>query len=780
MRKSVMRTLISIILIILILLVCVTRSCDNTETRKDIYITPRPSGLTLENGVFTIDSNTKISVENKEQAKVAGLFTSLVNKSTGSIISVSENSKDANIKLISDNTLSKTGSYILKVTKDSIIIKASSLAGFFYAFQTIRLSLPSGIESGKTIGMKLQVPAMSITDQPRFEYRGLMLDVARFFMPLDGVKKVIDCMSMLKLNKLHLHLSDDTGWRLEIKKYPKLTEVGAWRVDRSGLPFYERRNQQPGEKATYGGYYTQDEIRELVEYASIRQVEIIPEIDVPAHSCAALASYPELACPNVKKQITVLPGLGGRDTEIIYCAGKEETFKFLSDVIDEVDALFPSQYIHMGGDEANKFYWNTCPLCKKRMKEESIAEVEDLQGYFMQRVSKYIKSKGKTMIGWDELTNSTVPEGTVIMGWQGNGNAALKAAEKGHQFIMTPARLLYLIRYQGPQWFEPLTYFGNNLMKDIYMYEPIQKNWNKEYSDLLIGVQASMWTEFCNSTDDVMYQIFPRLAALAEVAWSDNGEKDWDTFQKALDNYLEHLDAKNVKYAKSMFNIQHKSIPTGNGIKVSLESERTDVEIRYTTDGSEPDIDSHIYTDTLFISGNTVLKAATFKDSKLMGKTLKLDLNFNKATGKIISGNNKDEYLLTNGIRGSLRESDFEWCTNYRSDNNFVLDLQKQEKIQKVKLGCLTNYGMGVHIPRRIKIEFSDNGKEYTTVKEKVFSDEEIFKEGNLVEDISFEFENTETRYIKVFIEDAGKIPSTHFMRPGQFSKFCIDEIIIE
>ena len=414
------------------------------------------------------------------------------------------------------------------------------------------------------------------------------------------------------------------------------------------------------------------------------------------------------------------------------------------------------------------------------MKQEGITHVEDLQGYFMTIVSDYIKSKGKTMIGWDELTNSTVPEGTIIMGWQGYGNAALKAAEKGHQFIMTPARILYLIRYQGPQWFEPLTYFGNNLMKDIYMYEPIQKNWNKEYSDLLIGVQASMWTEFCNSTDDVMYQIFPRLAALAEVAWSDNGEKDWDTFQKALDNYLEHLDAKNVKYAKSMFNIQHKSIPTGNGIKVSLESERTDVEIRYTTDGSEPDIDSHIYTDTLFISGNTVLKAATFKDSKLMGKTLKLDLNFNKATGKIISGNNKDEYLLTNGIRGSLRESDFEWCTNYRSDNNFVLDLQKQEKIQKVKLGCLTNYGMGVHKPRRIKIEFSDNGKEYTTVKEKVFSDEEIFKEGNLVEDISFEFENTETRYIKVFIEDAGKIPSTHFMRPGQFSKFCIDEIIIE
>lgn len=776
MINTLIKTLISIVII---LQITVIYSCD-TERTEEVYITPAPFKLKPDNGVFTINNNTVVSVDNKEQANIAKLFTTLINNATGSELTISENNNNAAIKLITDKTLTKEGSYILKVTKDNIVIKASSLAGFYYAFQTIRLSLPSGIESGKTIGTKLQVPAMIITDYPRFEYRGLMLDVARFFMPLDGVKQLIDCMSMLKLNKLHLHLTDDTGWRLEIKRYPKLTAVGAWRVDRNELPFYERRNQQSGEKATYGGFYTQEEIKELVEYATDRQVEIIPEIDVPAHSCAALASYPELACPNVKKPITVLPGLGGRDTEIIYCAGKEETFKFLFDIIDEVSELFPSQYIHMGGDEANKHYWKTCPLCKNRMKQEGITHVEDLQGYFMQRVSKYIKSKGKTMIGWDELTNSSVPEGTVIMGWQGYGNAAMKAAEKGHQFIMTPARLLYLIRYQGPQWFEPLTYFGNNLMKDIYMYEPVQKNWNKEYSDLLIGVQASMWTEFCNNTDDVMYQIFPRLAALAEVAWNDNGKKDWDTFQKALDNYLEHLDAKNVKYAKSMFNIQHKSVPTGNGIKVNLESERTDVEIRYTTDGSEPSMSSYLYTDTLFIPGSTVLKAATFKNKKQMGQTLKLDLNFNKATGKMVSGNNKDEYLLTNGVRGSLRESDFEWCTNYRSDNNFVLDLQKQERIQKVKLGCLTNYGMGVHKPRRIKIEFSDNGKEYTIVKEKVFSDEEIFKEGNVVEDVSFEFENTETRYIKVFIEDAGKIPSTHFMRPEQFSKFCIDEIIIE
>lgn len=754
-------------------------SC-HTENKKDIYITPRPSKLLFTNGVFNIDTNTNISVENKEQAKIAELFTSLIKKASGINLDIVENDKTASIKLQSNSSITKEGAYNLEVTPNQIIIKSSSLAGFYYGFQTLRLSMPSSIETEKSNNLAFQIPAMKVIDSPRFEYRGLMLDVARYFMPLEGVKQVIDCMSMLKLNKLHLHLSDDTGWRIEIKKYPRLTEIGAWRVDRNGIPFYERKNQQQGEKATQGGFYTQEDIKEMVLYAASRQIEIIPEIDVPAHSCAALASYPELACSNVKKDITVLPGLGGKDTEIIYCAGKEETFEFLFGVIDEVSELFPSQYIHMGGDEANKHYWKTCPLCKKRMKQENITHVEDLQGYFMNRVSEHIKSKGKTMIGWDELTNSTVPEGTVIMGWQGLGNAALKAAEKGHKFIMTPARILYLIRYQGPQWFEPLTYFGNNLMKSIYMYEPIQKEWNKEYEDLLMGVQASMWTEFCNSTDDVMYHIFPRLAALSEVAWSEKDKKDWNTFQKSLDNFLEHLEAKNVKYAKSMYNIQHKSVPTGRGLKITLESERTDVEIRYTTDGTEPIRKSIQYKDSLYISESTIIKAATFKQGKQMGQTLVLNLEFNKATGKIISGKNPDELFLTNGLRGSLRQSDFEWCTWWEHNNVFTLDLQKLENINKISLGCLTNYGMGVHKPRCIRIEISDNGREYMLAGNKKFSDSEIFKEGNFVENIDFDLKNVETRYVKISIEAAGTIPSHHFMRPGQVSKFYIDEIIIE
>ena len=286
-----------------------------------------------------------------------------------------------------------------------------------------------------------------------------------------------------------MHLVDDNGWRLEIKKYPRLTQVGAWRVKRDE-PFPNRRNQEEGEPVSVGGYYTQNDMREIIRFAALRQIEIIPEIEMPAHTNSSLAAYPELACPVVDRFIGVLPGIGGKNSEIVYCAGNDSVFSFLKDVIDEVSELFPSKYIHLGGDEASKVNWAKCPKCRARMEAEHIEHTEELQSYFMTRMSNYVRSKGKEVMGWDELTNSTLPEGAIIYGWQGFGKAALKAAAQGHWFIMTPARILYFIRYQGPQWFEPLTYFGNNTLKDVYTYEPVQEEWNPVYEDLLMGVQA--------------------------------------------------------------------------------------------------------------------------------------------------------------------------------------------------------------------------------------------------------------------------------------------------
>lgn len=748
---------------------------------QDVALVPRPLDIqTTGEARFEITARTLFSVENEEQKAVADYFASLFTVPGGFTPAVTLNADRADVIFRTDTSL-KSESYFLQVKEDGILVKAADANGFFYAVQTLRLTLPSLIENRVTRpDIRWTIPVMTVSDGPRFSYRGLMLDVARYFLPKDEVLKIIDCMAMLKLNKLHFHLTDDNGWRLEIKKYPRLTEVGAWRVNREYQPFPDRRNPSPEEPTPIGGYYTQEQMKEIIAYAGQRHVEIIPEIDMPAHSNAALAAYPELACPVVKKYIGVLPGLGGSNADIIYCAGNDKVFEFLQGVLDEVAELFPSDYIHIGGDEAWKTHWKECPLCQARMKQEKLDNEEDLQGYFMQRISKYVQQvKGKKVMGWDELTNSKLPEGVTIFGWQGFGNAALKAAAQGHPFIMTPARLLYLIRYQGPQWFEPLTYFGNNTLKDVYDYEPVRPDWNPAYADLLMGVQGSMWTEFCSTPRDVTYQIFPRLAAVAEVAWSPRDSKDWPAFLKGLDAYLRHLDAKGMIYAKSMYNIQHKVMPVDGKLQVKLECERPDVEIRYTTDGTEPLVTSPLYDKELLIDGDRLVQAATFAGGKQMGKKLILPLNWNKATAKKLEGLPKDANVVLNGLRGSLRQTDFEWFTGEMSKPlTFTVDLLKTEKFDECAVGCITNYGMGVHKPRTLKVEVSDDNRSFRQIGLLTYTDEVIFKEGNYMEDLKIQAPGTQARYVRFTLEMPGNCPADH-VRPGQVSRVYIDEVII-
>ena len=748
---------------------------------QNINLVPRPLDMqTTSKDTFTITPQTVISVENDEQKTIAEYFSSLFILPGGFAPSIVVNG-NADIVFQTEQTM-KPESYSLQVKKNGILIKAADSSGFFYAVQTLRLTLPAQIENRVARqDTNWTIPAMKISDGPRFSYRGLMLDVSRYFLPKEEVLKIIDCMALLKLNKLHFHLTDDNGWRIEIKKYPRLTEVGAWRVNRECFAFPDRRNPSPEEPTPIGGYYTQEQMKEIITYAQQRQIEIIPEIDMPAHSNAALAAYPEYACPVVKKFIGVLPGLGGSNADIIYCAGNDKTFEFLQGIIDEVAALFPSQYIHIGGDEAWKTHWKECPLCQARIKKEQLQNEEDLQGYFMQRISKYVQEvKGKKVMGWDELTNSKLPEGVTIFGWQGFGNAALKAAAQGHPFVMTPARLLYLIRYQGPQWFEPLTYFGNNTLKDVYTYEPIQENWDPSYANLLMGIQGSMWTEFCSTPRDVTYQIFPRLAAVAEVAWSVRGSKDWPSFLKSLDNYLSHLDAKGIIYAKSMYNIQHKVVPADNKLKVKLECERPDVEIRYTLDSTEPIGTSPIYNQDLLISDNVLLQAATFVNGKQKGKKLILPLQWNKATAKKLQGLPKEAAILLNGVHGSLKQTDFEWYTGEMSKPiSFTIDLLKSEKISECAVGCITNYGMGVHKPRKMKVEISEDNQSFTTIGERNYTDTEIFKEGNFIEELKIEVQNATARYVRFTFETPGNCPADH-VRPGQASRIYLDEVIIK
>lgn len=663
--------------------------------------------------------------------------------------------------------------YHLSVTKGGIEIVSKDGRGAFYALQTLKQMLPAEHTDG------CRLPVVEIYDKPRFPYRGFMLDVARFFTPKDDVLKIIDCMSMLKLNKLHLHLCDDNGWRLEIKKYPLLHETGSCRVERPGEYFSERKSARQGEPVVPGGYYTQDDIREIVAYAAERQIDVIPEIEMPAHSNAALAAYPLLACPVVDKYIGVLPGLCPDHADILFCAGNEEVYSFIEDILDEVMELFPSKVIHIGGDEAVKTYWRQCPLCRKAIKENGLKDEEELQGYFMARIADYLHSRGRDVAGWDELAETGIPEDAILYGWRGLGQAAVEAARSGHRFVMTPAKITYLIRYQGPQWFEPLTYFGNNRLTDIYHYEPVGDDWTEEMKALLMGVQASLWTEFCNSVDDVNYLIFPRLAALAEIGWTAPERKDWNRFQGALDDYLVRIKASGVTPSYSMFNIQHTVTPEDGRLKVVLECERTDVEIRYTVDGTEPGRKSRLYSGPLTLTSGCTIRCAAFKGGKMMGKVLTLPVEWNAATASEISGL-AGAGVLVNGVRGSLRRSDFEWVPLPDTDEStFCLELGAAGPVSCISVGCINDFGMCVHLPRSVELYVGENGDDFVSAGRWKLDETMEFAKGTFINDVKFSFnEPVVAKYVKFVISCQGDTPHNH-CRPHTRPKVYLDEIIV-
>ena len=665
---------------------------------------------------------------------------------------------DFRLVLKKDKKLGKEG-YSIQIGKQ-VVVSAPETVGVYWATRTL-LQMSEQSESRA-------LPQGKITDWPDYAVRGFMMDCGRKFIPMAYLKDFAKAMAYYKMNTFQIHLNDNG-----FKQYFE----DDW--DKTYAAFRLECDTYPGLTAR-DGHYTKEEFRDFQIEAAEDFVEIIPEIDIPAHSNAALAAYPEYACPVVKEFIGVLPGLGGRNAEVIFCAGNDRAYTFLQDVLDEVMALFPSRYIHLGGDEANKSNWQKCPLCQARIRHERLKDEEALQGYFMGRMADYVRSHGKEVIGWDELTNSQLPEESIILGWQGFGKAALKAAAQGHRFIMAPARVLYLIRYQGPQWFEPTTYFGNNTLKNVYDYEPVQADWKPEYEPLLMGVQACMWTEFCSKPDDVFYLTFPRLAALAETAWVPKGRKDWTTFLKGLDNYLAHLAQKGIVTAHSMYNIQHSIHPTAEGkLAVSLECERPDVEVRYTTDGSQPNASSTLYKEIILADKDITIKAATFANGEQMGELLVLPLAWNRATAKPLSGTPQAADIVVNGLRGSLKQTDFEWYTgDLGKDYSLTIDLQQTESFDQCTVGCVTNYGMAVHKPRRVIVEVSDDNQTFKEIGRLEYADSDIFQEGNFIEDLTVATPGQKGRYVRFTLDTPGNCPDNH-VRPGQPSRVYIDEIII-
>ncbi|MEQ9310701.1 MAG: beta-N-acetylhexosaminidase [Balneolaceae bacterium] len=537
----------------LILLASLTFSIKGICYQSDhqISVTPNPVSLQVQPGTFKLDSSLIIYISDESLKREATYLNNLlfVTNWKGYPISLLSDKPDSSyiiLKLDEKADFKNDEAYRLSVNKQGITISAITKTGIFYGIQTLRQLLPTQIEHidpslipKNTIW---EIPAVEIYDYPRFGYRGMHLDVARHFFSVDFVKKYIDLLAMYKFNRFHWHLTEDQGWRIEIKKYPRLTEIGAWRdstlIGNYGTGKYDG--------IRYGGYYTQEEIKEVVAYATERHITVIPEIELPGHSSAALASYPELGCFNKEVKVATTWGI----FEDIYCP-KEETFEFLEDVLDEVIVLFPSRYIHIGGDEAPKTQWEESDIAQAVIKREGLKDEHELQSYFVGRIESYLNSKGRQIIGWDEIMEGGLAPQATIMSWSWQGKArAIEAAKTGHDVIMTPNATSYFDHFQAePIDEEPIAIGGLTTLKDVYEFEPVPSELNENEAKFIIGAQANVWTEYIHTGAKVEYMAFPRAIALSEVLWNTSDSRNWEAFLESLQSQFQRLDILGVNYA---------------------------------------------------------------------------------------------------------------------------------------------------------------------------------------------------------------------------------------
>lgn len=593
---------------------CFLASCAEPQGEVKSYnqginIIPTPQSLVQQDGFFRLNSHTAITAGSPEAKTIAEFFAAKMRTSTGLDIQVAEK---GNILLSLDSSLDVPNDegYSLEVSKDAVKVVAKTTQGLFYGMQSFLQLLPAEIESpSKVNGIAWQAPAVSIKDAPRFGYRGIMLDPCRHFMPAENVKKYIDVLSLFKINRIHWHLTDDQGWRIEIKKYPKLTEIGSKRID--------------GEGTEYGGYYTQEEIKDIVKYAADHFITVVPELELPGHEMAAIAAYPNLSCKGEPGTPRIIWGV----EDIVMCPGKEDMFTFLQDVIDEMVPLFPSEYFHIGGDECPKTSWKNCPLCQKRIKAEGLkadgkhSAEEKLQSYVIQRMEKYLETKGKKIIGWDEILEGGLAPSATVMSWRGE-EGGIAAALMDHTVIMTPGgNGMYLDAYQGDPKIEPVTIGGYTLLEKTYSYNPIPDTLAAMgKSDYILGVQGNTWSEYMYDEAKRDYMIFPRILAVAEIGWTNLDRKDYKDFERRIENAYVRLDGHAINY-----HIPLPEQPNGScnfvafTDKASLEFKTTrPIKMVYTLDGSEPTPASTAYTAPIEISETTTLKIASVLPSGKM------------------------------------------------------------------------------------------------------------------------------------------------------------------
>lgn len=745
-------------------------SCnDNYKTIAEVTIIPKPSYIEKTEGAFVINSETTLSFDDAFNVSTTFFKTFI---SEGSKIELKQKNENGDIRFIKDKSIASEA-YTLEIDTDGILIKASTDKGAFYAVQTLRQLLPVAMENDTmSLDKKaIAIPAIIIKDQPQFLYRGMHLDVSRHMYSVDFIKKYIDAMAMLKMNTFHWHLTDDQGWRVEIKKYPKLNKISSFRNETLIGHYNDQPHQFDGKK--YGGFYTQQQIKDIVNYAEKRMITVIPEIEMPGHSQAVIAAYPQFGCTPTTETVEVATKWGV--FENILCP-KEETFQFLEDVLDEVLELFPSKYIHIGGDEAPKTQWENSDVAQVLIKSEGLKDEHELQNYFITRMEKYLNSKGRQIIGWDEILEGGLAPNATVMSWRGT-EGAVEAAKSKHNVVMTPTSHCYFDYYQSDNEDEPTAIGGYLPLEKVYNFNPIPEELNTEEAKYILGAQGNVWTEYMPTKAHVEYMTFPRILAMSEVVWSKPENRDYKDFVKRLENFHSRLDALDINYANHLFEIEGKMITENGQSFYKLETLTDGKTIRYTLNGSAPDLSSKIYTSQLPITESVTIKAAVFNADKQLGKAFVQTINYHNAVGatitidktphKAYSGSGAEG--LINGISGNdSRYGDKEWLGFWGEDIEITIDLNEVKHLQSITTRFYNGNGQWIYAPKSIEISFDNNE----------FQNISVFKFENSLANLNFEVKDKKVKVIKLKIPNYGTIPEGK-QGAGNKAWTFIDEIIV-
>lgn len=690
-----------------------------------VSVLPKPVKLSMERGTLLLQNAIVLvySEADTELQRAATFMADELAKKTGLRISWSgEPSSLPKLILRRWQTAHKEG-YKLHVNEKEILLEAADYNGALYGMQTLLQLFPPAVY-GQVKMAKYSLPCVKVIDYPRFGYRGMHLDVSRHFFNAQEVKQYIDLIAMHKMNVFHWHLTDDQGWRMESKKYPLLTQISAWRVDRRDVDWRARQPIQPGESPTYGGFYTQDEIREVVAYAAARGIEVIPEIELPGHSSEVFAAYPHLSCSGKKQEVS--PGGYYKDLQTCFCAGNEDVFTFLQDILEETMALFPSKYIHIGADEVNKSFWKKCPKCQARMTQEQLKSVDELQSYFVKRMEKFINSKGKNLIGWDEIIEGGLAPNATVMSWRGM-SGGIEGAKSGHDVIMTPENYIYLDYYQNLPDKEPVAIGGLNTVQSIYNFDPVPVELNDRQAKHILGAQANVWCEWILTFDHVQYMVLPRMTALSEVVWSPKKSRDYIDFSKRLEMQRARFSfmGMNAHPNTSLIDIQVRK--TWRGMQVYMTPEKHKAQIRYTLDGSVPTLQSPVYSKPLKVKKYEQIRAKAFdaawSEAPVFFRAFGKHLAYNKPVTLLSPSTGRHSARpeqLVDGQTASYRYADQEYQCVYGKNFEAVIDLKKVKSVRSVAGSFLYYAPNRIHIPVRFEVYASKNGNDFVKVDQVV------------------------------------------------------------